>query len=372
MGFGFTGYFLNDWADIPYDQKAGKTNLVVGVTKIARPLILIGLLAVTLFPWFVYFHVDKLSIALIALQLVLQFSYPIPPIRLKNYPIPAIVTDALYAFVIPCLLAWHTFDTTLGLSDYQFHDAHLYVLALWMLVIGVRQILNHHVADQHNDSKTGTPNITNSFGSPKILRFNKALFLIEALASIAFFSSLASIHLLLSVLIIALLLLAFLGHLSSRKPFVRLSFSGTRLDKVNAFYVGLISLIFLTAQQWSYALIGVLFVLFFSDLVTHPLVGVLSRKGTKLLVVLLRAPYNLASLSFNWALYYFRKWVLGWSEERNWGEHYSKRLDDLALEERKNRGIVAVFNQNSGKYTETFVNGHLMNLPFHVVPFHGW
>ena len=34
--------------------------------------------------------------------------------------------------------------------------------------------------------------------------------------------------------------------------------------------------------------------------------------------------------------------------------------------------MVAVFNQNEGKYTETFVRGHLKNLPFHVVFFYGW
>ena len=86
-GFGLVGYFLNDWADIPFDRKVGKTNLVDGIGPVWRAPILLLLLAMAILPWLVYFKADKFSIALIILQLALQFVYPCPPIRLKRFPI---------------------------------------------------------------------------------------------------------------------------------------------------------------------------------------------------------------------------------------------------------------------------------------------
>jgi colanic acid/amylovoran biosynthesis glycosyltransferase len=372
-GFGVTGYFLNDWADIPFDKKAGKTNLVSGVPKFARPLILIILLVITLFPWFVYFQTDYLSIGLIALQLILQFAYPVPPIRLKNYPIPAIITDALYAFAIPSILAWYTFDLTTELVNSQVDCFYFFTLGIWMLVVGVRQILNHHVSDRHNDRKTDIPNITTSY-SPAVLRgfILRFLFPAEVISSVAFFSIFSLKTELLPLLIIGCLVIAAAGHIIKSPPFITVSFSQTKLDRFTSFYLGFLSLLFLITSEIQYLIIAGLFLIFFTNLSSHPLVGIAGRKSRALVLKLINAPFSLASLAFNWSLYYFRKWFLGWSEERNWGEHYPKHFEDLALAEIKNRGIVAVFNQNYGKYTETFVNGHLENLPFHIVPFHGW
>ena len=130
-GFGITGYFLNDWADIPFDRKASKTNLVDSIAIIWRPFILLGLLGVTLMPWLCYFKTDSWSIGLIITQFVLQIAYPIPPIRIKRFPIVAIITDALYAFVIPSILAWHTFDISSNFNYNQGQYSHYVFLFLW-------------------------------------------------------------------------------------------------------------------------------------------------------------------------------------------------------------------------------------------------
>jgi len=355
-GFGITGYFLNDWADIPFDRKASKTNLVDSIAIIWRPFILLGLLGVTLMPWLCYFKTDSWSIGLIITQFVLQIAYPIPPIRIKRFPIVAIITDALYAFVIPSILAWHTFDISSNFNYNQGQYSHYVFLFLWMFALGVRHILSHHVVDRFNDEKTETPNLANQIAPLSIKRFTERfLFPVELLGSVAFFVSLLrfSEHLVLGIVLVIL----FFGfkHFRGILPFFEVPFSGTSLDKFNAFYLGAISSFSLLVFEKEYAAVLLCFIVLFSEL---------GRRGS--------IPFKVASYMFNWSLYFFRKYVLRWSEERNFGEYYPARLLVLEERKRKKRGVVAVFNQNEGKYTETFVRGHLKNLPFHVVFFYGW
>lgn len=373
IGFGLLGYLLNDWADIPYDRKANKTNLVDGIPPFFRWIILIGLLVVSIIPWFVYFKTDMWSWILIGLQICLQLAYPLPPIRLKNYPIAAIITDSLYAFVVPTILAWHTFDLTSQLNDNQGQLLHFGFLGIWMFAMAVRHILNHHVSDRQNDLRSGTPNVAIRFQPRSIRSFIQSiLFPIEIFASLAFFASLLRESGFLPLVFLVIVSLFGAKHLKPSHPFFSVGFSKTWLDHFAVFVLGFLSCVLLSISEPSYLFVAILFLVLFTDLPYHPIISIARRRFATWIRKLTTAPYAIASLGFNWSLYYFRKWILNWSEERNWGEHYPKRLIDLDLAERKRKGIVAVFNQNQNKYTETFVNGHLQQLPFHVIPFHGW
>lgn len=369
-GFGLTGYFLNDWADIPFDKKVGKTNLVASVPVFARPLILLGLLVLTLIPWFVYFETDALSVGLIIAQFLLQFAYPIPPIRLKNYPIPAMITDSLYAFLIPAVLAWHTFDITSGYNDDQLQNLHFVFLSIWMLAMGVRHIINHHMEDRHNDFRTETPNLT-SVVHPVVLRkfVQRFLFPLELISSIAFFSVLLVHAGFLPLLAIIFLTGLAAGQLMSSPPFFLVSFSKTRLDKFSSFYLGLLGILVLCIHELEYLIVLMLFLALFTDLPSHPLA---KHSFGRIGYYLFDRPKKLASLTANWSIYYLRKYLLGWTDERNFGVHYQDHLARSEVQARKQKGIVAIFNQNHNKYTETFVRGHVEQLPLHVVFFHGW
>jgi colanic acid/amylovoran biosynthesis glycosyltransferase len=371
-GFGLIGYMLNDWADIPHDRKVGKTNLVDGIPPVWRMLILLGLLVITLFPWLVFFRMDVWSFVLIISQFVLQLAYPVPPVRLKNHPRVAIVVDSLYAFVIPTLLAWHTFDLTSG-SEGKGTQFHFLVLGVWMFALGIRHMLNHHVADRHNDAATGTPNLANRIQPIKLRKaIQWCLFPVEIFASILFFALLLRDGGYLPLVPIICIAILGAGHIRDVYPFVSVSFSKTTLDRLVSFYLGLISSAALIAFEWRYIVVAIIFILLFSDVLFHPIFGIAVKRIRRFLVGLVKFPFNVGSLAANWSIYYFRRWVLNWNEERNWGEHYSKHLSDLELAARKKRGVLAVFNQNHNKYTETFVTGHLQRLPYHVVPFHGW
>lgn len=372
-GFGLIGYFLNDWADIPSDRKAGKTNLVDGIPTFWRWVIFTGLLAVTLVPWFLYFKVDNWSVGLIAAQFVLLAAYPLPPVRLKNYPKVAILTDSLYAFAIPAVLAWHTMDLTADLNLNQGQKTHFIVLFLWMLALGVRQMINHHVTDRRNDARTGTPNLALKIRPVGLRKFiQTVVFPTELIGGLLFFIVLIDGMDPFLWAVPATIAILGLRHLQRSFRGFSVPFAKTAFDRFNSFHLGLFCCVLLIAEQWQYSVVALIFLILFSDLFRHPLVPFMRRRLWNGLIAMARFPYSTISLGFNWSLYYFRKWFLRWSEEKNWGEHYTEHLEDLELAARKKKGIVAVFNHNYNKYTETFVAGHLKELPFHVIPFYGW
>ena len=370
LGFGIVGYLLNDWADIDDDRKVGKTNLLAGVPIGLRFFYLAVALIITAFPWCVYFKTDYLSWIFIALQLLLLIAYPLKPFRLKRYPQIAVFVDSLYAFVVPAILAWHTYDITLADVD-SIGWLHFALLGIWMLSMGLRHILNHHVADRVNDRRTSTPNLALNY-SPLVIRkgIQLVLFPIEVLASSAFFASVGNFSGYFPI--IMAILVAYCGVSQFSQYGFRIGFNRTSLDRFSSFWLGFISVLTLAMYDAYYLILAFGFLALFSDLFFHPLVEIGLRRIVAWLVAAVRLPFQLGSLWFNWSLYYFRKWILGWSEERNWGEHYNKHLADVELNKRKKRGVVATFNQNHNKYTETFVRGHTSGLNYHVVSFHGW
>ncbi|MBI1286589.1 MAG: glycosyltransferase [Flavobacteriales bacterium] len=366
-GFGLATYFLNDWADIPSDRKAGKTNAVADLLPWTRLPIFLVVIGFTMAPWFLFFRSDSFSKVLIALEFMLIFLYPLPPFRLKNHPRAAMLADSLYAFTVPTVLAWHTFDLMVLNRVVSNLQPHLVFLAVWMTMRGLRQIVNHHVQDRENDRVSGTPNLALRMEIYRIRGMvGRIIYPVEFVSSVGFFlscwefSGLFSIALACGVVILGIPLL----------PIKRteLWFDGIPTDRLTSYYLGVFSLLLLSAHDARYLIVLLVFLFLFSNLIKHPIWVPLKLWSFRTL----SHPSNVLSLSANWLVYYFRKWFLNWSEERNWGVHYAKHLEDKAIEARKKRGTIAIFNQNLKKYTETFVQGHIGQLPYHVIQLYGW
>ncbi|MCF8464384.1 MAG: glycosyltransferase [Flavobacteriales bacterium] len=371
VGFGVVGYLLNDWADVDDDMKVGKVNLLVNLPIFTRIFLFTIAFVLTSLPWFFYFEADLFSWLLIVLQLSLMAIYPLRPFRLKRFPKVAIVIDSLYAFMVPAILAWHTFDITLCVNSTE--QAHFILLGTWMLFTGLRQILNHHVVDKANDKRTKTPNLALIY-SPITIRtiIESVLFPIELIAAIGFFVAVGSFSGYFSL--VMALVAGFSGYLMRFGQGIgfRVGFNRTSFDRFSSFWLGFICSVMLVVSEIEYSIVATAFLFLFSDIFFHPILRVIIKRINDITVRAVMLPYRLASLSFNWTLYYFRKWILQWSEERNWGKHYDKHLADVELESRRRKGTVAVFNQNYDKYTETFVRGHISHLAYEVISFHGW
>ena len=152
---GIGGYLVNDFFDVNQDKLSGKTNLTLGKNK--RTIWLI----IAIFWLISFFIVFKFSISasgILLLQLFLLLAYSAPQIRLKEKPILGIITDALYAHVVPLIIL-------LVFLKISFESNSVITLLLFSCTVGLRDILLHQKFDKENDLKSNS----NSFA----IKFDK-------------------------------------------------------------------------------------------------------------------------------------------------------------------------------------------------------
>lgn len=171
------GYLINNIFDLEQDLKAGKTNLTQGLS-IAHKWILSLLLGLASFlPWMVGYR-QQYMIMLCAVHLCLFLLYSIPPVRLKERGYIGVVTDALYAFVIPVVIVSH-----FAIQDYDHPTVFELPVIVWSFLAGLRSILLHHIKDRKADSISHMGNVINKYGiSTNALLINAILLPFEILA----------------------------------------------------------------------------------------------------------------------------------------------------------------------------------------------
>lgn len=169
------GYFINDWFDIEEDIASNRENNVAGIASPARILIFTGLAIATILPWALS---DRLLLLFFALLQIIAFLiYSAPPLRLKNRLYMGVITDGIYAFVIPSLIA-----ITLAWEQKQLSVIIYVSITIWAFCAGVRAILLHHLKDRKIDKKVSVGNVVNKFGAKVNLALLNFLFLPEIVA----------------------------------------------------------------------------------------------------------------------------------------------------------------------------------------------
>ncbi|MFN8236821.1 MAG: UbiA family prenyltransferase [Chitinophagales bacterium] len=161
MGIAGMGYVLNDYHDYHDDIKNGKQNLFINFSKGASVLLVICFLFLSVFPWFIL-PFDQFSLLFISLEFILFFIYALPPFRLKERGLPGVVTDALYAQVVPCILAVYTYSKIV--NHISMDTSFLVVYVVWLILMGIRNILNHQIEDYDNDLNTQTQTFVTDHG----------------------------------------------------------------------------------------------------------------------------------------------------------------------------------------------------------------
>jgi colanic acid/amylovoran biosynthesis glycosyltransferase len=366
LGLGSLGHVLNDWSDIEEDRRAGKSNTMSRLSLPQRFLSLIVVVVIGYLPWFVGLKSNPFIITLLGLELLLFLLYSVRPVRLKRFPQVAIVLDALYAYVNPSLFLWLTFVASIGNEAKLIETVSLFV---WTLPMGLRHIVNHHVMDRENDRVSSTPNLANIYHPSSILNWIRYVLVpIEIFGALLFMIliGMENVWPCTGLAITWIVVVALNG--SSKFPFVKVRLGAAWMDGFYLKAVVGISLLILTMFQIQYGIAVVLFILFFTDVPSHPLLRIGLKRLIRAASNLIKKPYKAASLLFNWNLYYLRKWVLRWTEERNWGKHYALRLEEQRLDA---KGNVAIFNQNFSKFSETFIDGQRKSLDYRTYYYYG-
>ena len=184
IGFAGVGYVTNDLSDRKKDLLANKENTLTQLSPWAIRGILTLCILVALLPW-IYLPWDNYSLLLIGVEFALFYFYAFPPFRLKERGILGLITDALYAHVVPAVLASWTFYLVIGKTYDQF-DLFVLVLIIWQFFSGIRNILSHQMKDYSNDLNSGTNTWVTKQGIPTATSLLKAFISIEFLAFMGF------------------------------------------------------------------------------------------------------------------------------------------------------------------------------------------
>ncbi len=152
VGFAALGYLVNDYFDLEKDRIVGKKNFLLDKKKFQKICFFCLAIILLAAPWY-YLPWDRVTLSMIAAQVMAYFIYSMPPLRLKERGFWGIVTDAMYAHGIPVLMAAYTYVLISG------SGADIVLLTLlfcWQLTAGLRNVLMHQLSDLHNDLKNET------------------------------------------------------------------------------------------------------------------------------------------------------------------------------------------------------------------------
>ena len=165
IGFMGFGYLINDLSDRKKDHLAGKGNGTANLSNgwIAFLIIMFSMIAIL--PW-QYLPNDRVSGICLAIEFALFLLYSLPPFRLKERGILGVVTDALYAHVMPAFLASWTFFLV-GNKTYDDFSYFLITLSVWQFISGVRNIVSHQYKDYENDVSSKTKTLATKIGKDR-------------------------------------------------------------------------------------------------------------------------------------------------------------------------------------------------------------
>ena len=255
------GYYINNWFDIEIDRKASKPNSVANHSKLRRFFTSLILASISLGSALFLFWDRPIFVAVVGFQLLLFILYSATPFRWKEVAYLDILTDSLYAQVIPLSIMALVVFTNQTASIEVVHVVIFCFVGCWAFISGLRNILEHQVLDFQNDRVSGVSNTTQQYGVSVIADFLKKrliplewLFFCIIIISVGF-----QVPTLLILTTVFVLVLGFTtpiaeGVIEKTKPF-RL---GSRLLEprlIYEFWFPLSCLMVLSYTDWKYSIL---------------------------------------------------------------------------------------------------------------------
>jgi 4-hydroxybenzoate polyprenyltransferase len=150
------GYAMNEIADAPTDQRAGKRNKAVGLPLSAQAFAL-SFAACTAITASLLWAVDIWSPLLILAGLTLAWAYSAPPLRLKERGLAGVLAGAIAQWSLPVLAI-----AAAQPSIWTRADVAAYALTGFFL--GIRWMVIHQVEDEFRDRVSGVRTFANLGG----------------------------------------------------------------------------------------------------------------------------------------------------------------------------------------------------------------
>lgn len=170
IGIAGLGYVINDLIDYKDDLINNKQNLFLKLSRVQSSVLVLIFISFSIFPWF-FLPFTKLTLSLIVLEFFLFFIYAMPPFRLKEKGFIGIVCDSMYARVLPCFLAIYTYSLIVNLEIFSHYL--MFIFLIWLLIVGIRNIISHQILDFDNDANSNTITFVTQMGvlkSEKLLK----------------------------------------------------------------------------------------------------------------------------------------------------------------------------------------------------------
>ncbi len=145
---GIGGYFMNDLFDIKADLYSNKFNITNLINKYLVSIIILILWSIG---FYLIWNLSAIASYLLLGQYMLLLIYSLPLIRLKERGYLGLVTDALYAHLLPATILLFILNKYVAISPYI-----TIIFTGFTLVLGLRDIIIHQIEDAKNDIKSKT------------------------------------------------------------------------------------------------------------------------------------------------------------------------------------------------------------------------
>lgn len=321
------GHLLNDLTDLESDRLSGKRNSVSQIGTSTSTLLVVLLAAFGLL--LLYTLNNQLLFALGIFQVVFNLAYSVRPVRLKERGFWAVIVTGFYERALPYAMIGTLLQTT---AEFDFIDV-ITIYLVWSFFWEARNFLTGQQTDQISDLQTNQKTVAVVYDGHTLNTIQRLLFLAEIGLFIAWMFQFAYWPV---IVIISTANAVYFHH----RKFGEYRFSRSQLfnmvdDVYNlslpVLFAGL-ALITYSESLWPlFTLLLIAFDNHFRMLFVIVVKNIDWQKWLRHVTF----PYRMISLIFNWSVYYFRKWVLKWPEERNWGKHYPEYLEKKQLKASK-------------------------------------
>ena len=140
---GISGYFLNDLFDKKADEISKKFNISTVINKylLVFVIIILGFIG-----YYLLLTISKKATIILIFQFLMLLGYSVPYIRLKEKGFLGLITDAIYAHVIPGIILLSV------LQEYIVIPLTLWFLfVIFLFLLGLRDITIHQLEDVEKD-----------------------------------------------------------------------------------------------------------------------------------------------------------------------------------------------------------------------------